>query len=87
MTSTPCSFEPLATMAEADARPCSVRRLRSYTGRIVRSLELLVELDRAVRTLDGSMLVEGWQPADLPAVIQRQAELLAARGWPDAFGG
>lgn len=82
----PVQLEPLATMAEATlalARPGPA----VLTGRIVRSLELLVELDRAVWTLDGSMLVEGWQPADLPAVIQRQAELLAARGWPDAFGG
>ena len=55
------------------------------TGRIARSLELLVELDRAVHTLDGTGLVHGWQPEDLPESIQRRADSLAERGWPDAF--
>jgi hypothetical protein len=56
------------------------------TGRIARSLELLVELDRPVRTLDGTELIDGWQPRELGAVIARQAELLEARGWPAPFG-
>jgi hypothetical protein len=38
-----------------------------------------------VRDLHGEHLVEGWQPADLPAVITRQEQNLAGRGWPDAF--
>jgi hypothetical protein len=70
-----------ATLALVQGDPATL------TGRIARSLELLVELGRPVRTLDGSGLLEGWQPADLPPVIRRQQELLAARGWPDAFGG
>lgn len=37
------------------------------TGRVAYSLPLLKELDRPVRTLDGTGLVEGWQPADIDA--------------------
>jgi len=78
-------FEPLETMAEATLALCTCDAATS-TGRIVRSLELLVELDRPVLDLDGVELLAGWQPADLPAVIARQAELLEASGWPDPFG-
>jgi NAD(P)-dependent dehydrogenase (short-subunit alcohol dehydrogenase family) len=77
-------FEPLETMAEA-VLALSTCAAADLTGRIARSLQLLVELDRPVLDLDGVELVPGWQPADLPAVIARQAELLAERGWPSAF--
>ena len=55
------------------------------TGRIAYSLQLLVELRRPVRDLDGEQLVVGWQPDDLPAVIAGQEANLAERGWPDAY--
>jgi hypothetical protein len=29
--------------------------------------------------------VEGWQPGDLRAVIDRQEAHLAQQGWPDAY--
>lgn len=77
-------FEPLETMAEA-ALLLSSCDPAVLTGRISRSLELLVEHERAVHTLDGSGLVEGWQPADLPELIRRRADSLAERGWPNAF--
>ena len=35
------------------------------TGRITYSLSLLVELNRAVSTLDGASLVPGWQPHEI----------------------
>lgn len=81
----PAQLEPLETMAEAtlalvQGDPALL------TGRVARSLELLVELGRPVRTLERTALVEGWQPEDLPAVILRQQQLLADRGWPQAFG-
>jgi NAD(P)-dependent dehydrogenase (short-subunit alcohol dehydrogenase family) len=79
-------FEPLETMAEAVLALCAADPA-VLTGRVARSLELLVELDRPVRTLDGGALVEGWQPAQLPAVIRRQAERLEKRGWPAPFRG
>jgi NAD(P)-dependent dehydrogenase (short-subunit alcohol dehydrogenase family) len=78
-------FEPMETMAEA-ALALSTCDPSVLTGRIARSLELLVELDRPVRTLDGTELIDGWQPRELGAVIARQAELLEARGWPAPFG-
>jgi NAD(P)-dependent dehydrogenase (short-subunit alcohol dehydrogenase family) len=77
-------FEPLETMAEA-VLALSTGDPAVLTGRVARSLELLVELDRPVRTLDGTDLLEGWQPAQLPAVIRRQSERLEQRGWPDPF--
>ena len=55
------------------------------TGRIAYSLQLLVELRRPVYDLHGVALVEGWQPADIPAVITRQEANLLGRGWPDAY--
>lgn len=77
-------FEPLETMAEA-ALLLSSCDPAVLTGRISRSLELLLEHDRAVRTLDGSRLVDGWQPGDLPELIRRREDSLAERGWPNAF--
>ncbi|HEX7096018.1 MAG TPA: SDR family oxidoreductase [Acidimicrobiales bacterium] len=78
-------FEPLDTMAEAAL--ALVTGDPALTGRIAYSLQLLVELRRPVYDLHGEHLVPGWQPDDLPAVIDRQAAALAARGWPDPFAG
>ena len=80
-------FEPLETMAEAALALVTGDPDRSgaLTARLAFSLQLLVELQRPVRDLAGQALVEGWQPADLVAVIARQSELLASRGWPDPF--
>src|SRR5207237_1337410 len=77
-------FEPLETMAEAALALCSGDP-DVLTGRIAYSLQLLVELRRPVRDLDGEQLVVGWQPDDLPAVIAAQEANLAERGWPDAY--
>lgn len=56
--------EPEETMAEAALLLCTGDP-SEMTGRVAYSLPLLKEFDREVRTLDGSSLVEGWQPADL----------------------
>lgn len=77
-------FEPLETMAEAALVLCTADPAE-LTGRIAYSLQLLVELGRPVRDLHGEELVEGWQPADLPAVIERQEANLADLGWEDAY--
>lgn len=77
-------FEPLDTMAEA-ALALVTGDPDRLTARIAYSLQLLVELGRPVYDLRGSALVAGWQPDDLPAVIARQAQNLAAQGWTDAF--
>ncbi len=77
-------FEPLETMAEAALALCTGDP-DMLTGRIAFSLQLLVELQRPVLDLHGEALVEGWQPADIPAVIRRQEADLAESGWPDAY--
>ncbi len=77
-------FEPMDTMAEAALALCTGDP-NVLTGRIAYSLQLLLELRRPVRDLHGEHLVEGWQPDDLAAVIARQEENLAGRGWPDAY--
>jgi hypothetical protein len=77
-------FEPLETMAEA-ALALVTGDPERLTARLAFSLQLLVELQRPVCDLTGRELVEGWQPADIVAVLDRQADALAARGWPDAF--
>ncbi|MCB0994940.1 MAG: SDR family oxidoreductase [Acidimicrobiales bacterium] len=74
-------FEPLETMAEAALALCT----GELTGRIAYSLQLLVELDRPVRELDGQGLVDGWQPADLVGVIERQERYQVERGWSAPF--
>jgi NAD(P)-dependent dehydrogenase (short-subunit alcohol dehydrogenase family) len=78
-------FEPLETMTEAALALCTGDPAQ-LTGRIAFSLQLLHELDRPVRDLTGDGLVPEWQPADLPAVIARQAGKLAEIGWANAFG-
>ena len=77
-------FEPLDTMAEAALALCSGDPA-ILTGRVAFSLQLLVELKRPVFDLLGEQLVKGWQPDDLPAVIDAQEENLAGRGWPEAY--
>ena len=76
-------LEPMETMGEAALALVSGGRER--TGSIWRSLQLLVELGRPVLDLDGRAEVPGWQPPDLVGVIDRQRQLLAERGWPEAF--
>jgi NAD(P)-dependent dehydrogenase (short-subunit alcohol dehydrogenase family) len=56
--------EPEETMAEAALALCTGDP-RVLTGRVTTSLSLLRELDRPVRSLDASTLVEGWQPPDI----------------------
>jgi NAD(P)-dependent dehydrogenase (short-subunit alcohol dehydrogenase family) len=75
-------MEPLETIAEAALALCE----GTLTGRSAYSLQLLVELDRPVRQLDGTALVPGWQPADLPAVIATHVARLEAAGWTNPFG-
>ena len=77
-------YEPLDTMAEAALALC-IADPAVLTGRIAYSLQLLAELGRPVRDVEGGALVEGWQPADLPPVIARQAGMLTDVGWPDPF--
>jgi NAD(P)-dependent dehydrogenase (short-subunit alcohol dehydrogenase family) len=77
-------FEPLETMAEAALALVSADP-NQLTARIAFSLQLLVELGREVRDLHGEALVPGWQHADLPAVIERQAARLGIQGWPNPY--
>lgn len=64
-------FEPLETMVEAAMAFCTEGPEKLH-ARVAFSLELLIELGRPVHSLDGRSLVEGWQPADLPARLERQ---------------
>lgn len=77
-------FEPLETMAEAALALCTADPAQ-LTGRIAYSLQLLAELNRPVRDLHGRALVDGWQPADLAQIIERQEQRLLAQGWPNAY--
>jgi len=75
-------YEPLETMAESclalcDGDPSFV------TGKVAFSLELLVELQRPVHDLLGRSLVEGWQPADLPARMARMRGHIEGRTTTD----
>ena len=64
-------FEPLETMVEAAMAFCTEGPEKLH-ARIGYSLDLLAELGRPVYGLDGRTLVEGWQPADLPARLAAQ---------------
>jgi NAD(P)-dependent dehydrogenase (short-subunit alcohol dehydrogenase family) len=65
------SVEPVETMAEAALALCSGDR-EGMTGRVVRSLEFLVESETPVRLLDGRSLLVGWQPGEIsPARLAR----------------
>ena len=77
-------IEPLETMAEAALALCTGDPTQ-LTGRIAYSLQLLFELRRPVRDLAGRSLVEGWQPDDLPAAIERQLAAHAQVGWHHAY--
>lgn len=70
--------EPMETMAEAALALCSGDPA-VLTGRVATSLSLLAELDRPVRTLDGSTLVPGWQPTDVAADRRIPSYLAAFR--------
>jgi NAD(P)-dependent dehydrogenase (short-subunit alcohol dehydrogenase family) len=61
-------FEPVETMVEA-VLALLTGDPAVLTGRDVSSLELLVELQRPVYDFSGVTLMDGWQPADLPAFI------------------
>ena len=76
--------EPVETMAEAALALCTGDP-NVLTGRIAYSLQLLLELGRPVRNLQGQELVDGWQPADLAARMRVREEFHAANGWPDPF--
>lgn len=77
-------FEPLETMAEATLALATADP-RTLSGRIARSIELLRELDRPVHTLDGTALLDGWQPKDLGAFIDHQRSVLESNGWTNPF--
>jgi citronellol/citronellal dehydrogenase len=64
-------FEPLETLVEAAMALCTTHNAGLH-GRVAYSLELLLELRRPTRDLAGATLVPNWQPADLPAQLQRQ---------------
>ena len=63
LTLPPEICEPLETFAEAALALCTCEP--EFTGRVTYSLSLLAELKRAVRTLDGKRLFEGWQPDEI----------------------
>jgi citronellol/citronellal dehydrogenase len=56
--------EPVETMAEAALLLCSGDP-KELTGRVTYSLSLLAEENQPVWNLDGSALLEGWQPEDI----------------------
>ena len=57
----PEGTEPMETFVEASLALCTGDPA-TLTSRIVNTLPLLHELQRPVRTVDGSALFEGWQP-------------------------
>jgi NAD(P)-dependent dehydrogenase (short-subunit alcohol dehydrogenase family) len=78
-------FEPVDTMAQAvlALSTCDPARLH---GRIAYSLQLLHELGEPVLDTHGEHPVDGWQPADLPARIRRQAEhMTETAAWPTPY--
>jgi NAD(P)-dependent dehydrogenase (short-subunit alcohol dehydrogenase family) len=65
------AIEPMETFVEAALALCTGDP-RTLTGRVAYSLSLLVELQRPVRTLDGTALVPQWQPAEIdPARLRK----------------
>jgi len=75
--------EPEETIAEAALALCTGDP-KVLTGRIAYNLSLLVELRRAVRTLDGRALLPGWQPADIDPARLRVPYLRASPTPPQA---
>ena len=66
--------EPMETMVEA-ALALVTGDPRELTSRIAYSLPLLVELNRPVYTIDGTRLVEGWQPHEIKPELLRPGYL------------
>ena len=62
----PADSEPVETMAEAALFLCSGDP-KKVTGRVTYSLSLLLAQNQPVWRLDGSALLEGWQPQDIDA--------------------
>jgi len=58
------AIEPMDTMAEAVHLLCT-RPPQSLTGRVIRSLSLICELDEPVYELDGQTLLADWQPNEI----------------------
>lgn len=71
-------FEPVETMVEAVLALIEGDPDR-MTGLDVLSCQLLHDLGRPVYDLTGTTLVDGWQPADLPAYIARRARPFSLR--------
>jgi NAD(P)-dependent dehydrogenase (short-subunit alcohol dehydrogenase family) len=67
-------LEPMETMVEAALALCTGDP-RTLTSRIAYSLNLLVELNRPVHTLDGRRLLEGWQPHEISTNLLRAGYL------------
>ena len=65
-------FEPVETLVEA-VLACVTGDPDVLTGRNAYSLELLHELGRPVYDFTGTTLVDGWQPADLPPLIEERS--------------
>ena len=63
--------EPMDRMCEAVLALC-VCDPGELTGKVCYSLSLLERLQRPVYDLHGETLVDGWQPADIPARIAAQ---------------
>jgi NAD(P)-dependent dehydrogenase (short-subunit alcohol dehydrogenase family) len=61
-------FEPLETLAEAALALCGVDS-RVCTGRVLLSLDYLVERGAPVFDLTGRALLDGWQPGDIASKI------------------
>jgi NAD(P)-dependent dehydrogenase (short-subunit alcohol dehydrogenase family) len=73
--------EPVETMAEAALALATVEPAgdATVTGRVNYSLSLLVELGRPVRTLDGTELLDGWQPGQIdPGRLRRPVPAVPA---------
>jgi citronellol/citronellal dehydrogenase len=73
--------EPVETMVEA-TMALLTGDPRVLTGLDVYSIELLHQLGRPVYDLAGKNLVEGWQPADLPAHIHARGTTAVPLGMP-----
>ena len=65
-------YEPVETMVEA-VLACVTGDPGVLTGRNTSSLELLLELRRPVYDFTGTQLVDGWQPDDLPPLIEERS--------------
>ncbi len=68
----PDVFEPVETMVEA-VLALVTSDPNVLTGLDAYSIPLLYELQRPVYDFTGRVLVDGWQPADLPAYIEARS--------------